>query len=143
RARRLAHGFGSRRLHRRGPLPIQARGRPCHASGMQLQSEPEPAPARIVEGDRVATGRFQGPIADPNLVEAPIATPLGLSGRFGRVWRRLRLKEWHYTSVVDDRFLFACAVVHAGYVGSAFAYLVERATGRFFEYATLRPLAAG
>lgn len=110
---------------------------------MQLQSEPEPAPARIVEGDRVATGWFQGPIADPNLVEAPIATPLGLSGRFGRVWRRLRLKEWHYTSVVDDRFLFACAVVHAGYVGSAFAYLVERATGRFFEYATLRPLAAG
>jgi hypothetical protein len=108
-----------------------------------LHPEPLATPPRIVEGDRVHTGWFRGPIAEPNLEAAPLAMPLGLSprGRFGAVWRRMRLKQWHYTSVVDDRVLFACAVVDAGYVGNAFAYLVERASGRFYEYSTLQPLA--
>lgn len=110
-----------------------------------LPTEPLAAPPRIVEGARVHTGWFRDPIAEPNLEAVPLALPLGLSaeGRVGRALRKLRLKQWHYTSVVDENVLFACAVVDAGYVGTAFAYLVDRASGRFFEYSTLRPLAKG
>ena len=37
----------------------------------------------------------------------------------------------------------ACAVVDVGYVGNAFAYVVDRKSGRRFEWSTLTPLAHG
>lgn len=111
---------------------------------------PQPAatPAAIVERGRVHVGWFQRPFERANLIDAPIAHALsGLRGgplaALERRFRRWRLKEWHYTSVVDENVFFACAVVQAGYVGTAFAYVVDRKTGRRFEYDTLRPLGAG
>ena len=56
-------------------------------------------------------------------------------------YKRLRLKRWHYTSVATQRIFFACAVVDAGYVGSAFAYVVDRSSGAMTEWSTLSPLA--
>ena len=103
-------------------------------------------PPRIVERDgTVHVGWFDRPFADANLADAPCAhllaglrdTPLSL---LERSFRRMRLKQWHYTSIVTDRLMFACAVVDAGYVGNAFAYVVDRETGAKHEYNTLAPL---
>lgn len=111
--------------------------------------QPERAPRRIVEPDgHVHVGWFDAPIDEPNLVAAPArhwlsrlrGTPLGL---IERGYRRMRLKEWLYVSVVSERAFFACAVVNAGYLGSAFVYVVERESLRRHEWSTLVPLGIG
>lgn len=106
----------------------------------------QPTPARIVEGERVHEGWFERPFVDANLEQAPSRHLLsglrgGPLGVLERPFRRMRLKQWHYTSVVTDDVFFACAIVDAGYVGTAFAYVVDLRTGRCIEYTTLRPLA--
>jgi hypothetical protein len=110
---------------------------------------PAPTPPRIVDADgRVHVGWFDRPFEDANLQDAPSAhllgglrgTPLSL---LERGFRRMRLKQWHYTSVATPQIFFACAVVDAGYAGNAFAYVVERASGRCFEWSTLAPLSRG
>lgn len=97
----------------------------------------EPTPARIVEpGGRVHVGWFDRPFVEANLQDLP-------RGLWRRSWSKLRLKQWHYSSVASPELFFACAVVDVGYVGNAFAYLVDRKTGRCFEWSTLSPLAMG
>jgi hypothetical protein len=71
------------------------------------------APPALLSDAGWAFGRYRHPIADPSL-----GTARGL--------RRLRTKEWHYHSVVDDAWFVGVAVVGLGYVASAFLYLVER-----------------
>ena len=93
-------------------------------------------------------GWFRSPFVVANLADAPIDHPLAAlrSTALGAVERRarsFRLKRWHYTSVVTPRVLFACAVVDAGYVGNAFAYVVDRSNGRMYEWNALAPLARG
>ncbi len=98
---------------------------------------PLPTPRRIVEpGGAVHVGWFERPFVEPNLQELP-------RGRWQRVWSKLRLKQWQYTSVASDDVFFACAVVDVGYVGNAFAYVVDRHSGRCFEWSTLSPLSLG
>ncbi|MBI4951415.1 MAG: DUF2804 domain-containing protein [Myxococcales bacterium] len=110
------------------------------------EDAPTETPPRIVEADgTVHEGWFRRPFVDANLADAPIAYPLaGLRGTplagLERRLRGLRLKEWHYTSIVTPRVLFACAVVDLGYVGNAFAYVVERDSGRKLEWNALSPL---
>jgi len=118
---------------------------------------PLPTPDRIVDLDgRVHTGWFERPFTLVNLEDAaPFAHAREGGGLVGawlarrrgspieRKARALALKRWHYTSVVSDRILFGCAVVDVGYVGNAFAYVVDRVTGRKHEYSTLTPGAAG
>jgi hypothetical protein len=110
---------------------------------------PEPTPHRIVEPDgTVHTGWFARPFDVANLEEAPAehllsklrGTPFDLLERGARRWR---LKQWHYTSIVTDRMLFACAIVDAGYIGNAFAYVVDRASKRKQEYSVLTPAGRG
>jgi len=86
---------------------------------------------RAVEAGRIHFGRYGAPIADPNLrARAPF-------GRF-------RLKEWHYTSLVTERFFFAFAVVQLGYVANAFCYLVDRADAtKLHGFEALSPLGIG
>ena len=113
------------------------------------RERPEPTPDRIVEPDgSVHTGWFVRPFDVANLDEAPAAhalsglrgTPLDLLERGARRWR---LKQWHYTSVVTDRVLFACAIVDAGYAGNAFAYVVDRASRQKQEYSLITPAGRG
>ncbi|RLB59134.1 MAG: hypothetical protein DRI90_15780, partial [Deltaproteobacteria bacterium] len=107
---------------------------------------PLKSPRRIVDPDgTVHVGWFDGPFVETNLSEAPIRhllSPLrGTSLAFvERAYRRWRLKRWHYTSVVTDRTFFACAVVDLGYMGNAFAYVVDRQTGEKHEHNALAPL---
>jgi hypothetical protein len=72
----------------------------------------QPAPRAVLEGGRPNLGRFDGPIADVNIV------PSGL--------RRMRMKEWHYVSITTPRHYVAFAIVDLGYVGNVFAYVVDR-----------------
>jgi len=96
----------------------------------------------------VNEGWFDTPFDEANLGQAPAAhllsglraTPLSF---LERAFRKMRLKRWQYTSVVCDQLMFACAVVDVGYVGNAFAYVVDRTSGRRFEWSTLTPLARG
>jgi len=114
-----------------------------------MPAEPKPTPLQIVEPDgRVNTGWFDRPIERVNLdsahprhlLSALRSTPLALAER---QFRRLRLKRWHYCSIVTPRAFFACAIVDAGYVGTAFAYVVDRQSGAMHEYTTLQPFGRG
>jgi hypothetical protein len=111
--------------------------------------EPRRAPSRLVEDDgRVNVGWFDAPVRDANLAEAPARhllsmlrdTPLGF---VERRYRRLRLKEWEYVSVVTPRTFLGCFVFHGGYVGSGMAYVVDRKTAKRDEWMTLAPLGRG
>jgi hypothetical protein len=110
---------------------------------------PMPTPERLVEPDgRVHVGWFERPVRDVNLADAPARHGLARlrNGRLApleRAWRRMRLKKWEYTSIVTPQHLFAAVVIDSGYVGAAFAYVVDRATGRRHEWSTLVPMAVG
>ncbi len=110
--------------------------------------EPLPTPAAIVEPNGfVNVGWFERPFATANLADAPIEHRLrSLRHRFAaaeRTFRRMRLKRWHYTSVASPDVFFACAIVDAGYIGTSFAYVVDRKTGECHEWTTLTPLSRG
>lgn len=115
---------------------------------MAAMSQPLPTPDAIVEPTGfVNTGWFEQPFRRANLPDAPIEHALSsLRGRLGgveRAFRRMRLKRWHYTSVAGPDVFFACAIVDAGYLGTAFAYVVDRKSGEMHEWTTLMPLARG
>lgn len=74
-------------------------------------SLPEPPAHARVDG-AWQWGRYLHPIPDPDLGVGPL--------------RRMRLKEWHYTSVATDRLFLAFGLVQLGYVANAFLYLVDR-----------------
>jgi len=111
--------------------------------------EPAPTPASIVDPDGgVHVGWFDRPFANANLQDAPVTSLLSGLRRtpFGfveRGYRRLRLKQWHFTGVVSEGLLLGCAVVDAGYVGNAFAYVVDRRRGKMVEYNALSPFGRG
>lgn len=91
----------------------------------------ETPPYRAVDGRRVHYGRYSQPIPRPN-IDVP--------GHLGK----LRLKEWHYTSVLTERFFFAFGLVQLGYVANAFCYLVDRqAPKKLHQYEALAPLGRG
>jgi hypothetical protein len=115
-----------------------------------LQPERRPTPERIVDGGRVHVGRFQRPFRTVNLDEAPaqhLLAPLrgrGLGlGDVERVWRRMRLKQWHYASIATPWLFLGAVVFDAGYVGVGFAYVVDRKTGHAREWSKTVPLTRG
>jgi hypothetical protein len=111
--------------------------------------EPKTTPKQIVEDDgHVNVGWFTTPFENANLAEAPARHPLERLrstplGRLERAAKRVQLKQWMYASVVTERTLLACAIADLGYVGSSFAYVVDRRTGKKYEYSTLSPGAFG
>ncbi|MCW5829088.1 MAG: DUF2804 domain-containing protein [Deltaproteobacteria bacterium] len=86
------------------------------------------APPKAKSGSGYAYGRYRQPIPLPD-ISAP-----GLMGA-------MRLKEWHYTSVVTGQWFFAFAVVNLGYAAKCFAYLVDRERpANAPEYSELSPM---
>eukprot|EP00656_Telonema_subtile_P004724 TRINITY_DN12152_c0_g1_i2.p1 TRINITY_DN12152_c0_g1~~TRINITY_DN12152_c0_g1_i2.p1 ORF type:complete len:332 (-),score=58.72 TRINITY_DN12152_c0_g1_i2:11-1006(-) len=56
----------------------------------------------------------------------------------------LRLKRWHYTSVVVDGWFLGFAVFHGSYISEVFAYLARTdADGERWEYSSMMPLGLG
>lgn len=56
---------------------------------------------------------------------------------------RLRLKEWDYYGITTPRFFFSAGISHAGYVGVAFAYLIDFDERVQWEDTIVTPLGAG
>ncbi len=111
--------------------------------------EPLPTPEAIVEPNGyVNTGWFKDPFRRANLQDAPIEHKLsrlreGPLHGIEAAYRRMRLKRWHYTSIASPEVFFACAIVDAGYIGTAFAYVVDRRDGTMHAWSTLLPLSRG
>lgn len=61
----------------------------------------------------------------------------------GRLFRRLRLKQWDYYGVFADDFYASVGIAHAGFVGLGFLYVLDPALGRNPERTVVRPLGAG
>ncbi len=98
-----------------------------HLRATQLEQPPH----RAVQDGQVLYGRYRHPIPRPNI---------GATGRLGR----LRLKEWHYTSVTTDRLFVAFGLVQLGYLANAFCYVVDRRDPtRSFEFESISPLGRG
>ena len=90
-----------------------------------------PPPRRAVEDGVIRYGRYCYPIQRPKL-DAP--GPLG----------RMRLKQWHYTSVVTEECFLAVGLVQLGYLANAFCYFVDRRKGgQSWDHEALLPLGAG
>lgn len=87
-------------------------------------------PEQAQTGDRFAFGRYRHPIPEPFF---------GTSLR-----QRFRLKEWHYCSVMTDRWFVAFGLVQLGYVANAFLYLVDRERPEpAHEFEAMAPLGLG
>ncbi len=91
---------------------------------------PDP-PETARRGRTYHWGRYRMPIARP---------AIRAGGRLGR----FRLKEWSFISVTTDDWFLAFALVHLGYLGNVFAYLVDRHDpSRAWEHEALTPFGAG
>lgn len=84
---------------------------------------------------RFVTGCSRHALEDPDFLAAPSRLP--------RALRRMRLKEWHFVGVSSPTHYLAVAVVHVGYLGTVFCYVVDRATGRVREYGRRTPFGWG
>ncbi len=80
-------------------------------------------------------GQYRAPFESMDLASRPIDRA-PLSG----VRSRMRLKEWHYTSVCTESLFFAFGLVQLGYVSNAFAYWMDPKNGQRVEMTTLRPM---
>ncbi len=91
------------------------------------------APAQLVEHGRQHLGRFDGPPARANLLDAPY---LGLP----RPLRRLRLKEWQAFQIATPRLFINLALFDAKLMALQQAKVYDRVAGvkHLFER-TLRP----
>src|SRR3990172_8302415 len=55
----------------------------------------------------------------------------------------LRKKRWNYWCITSDSYLFSVTLASVDYMGLAFAYFLERETGRFVEKTVTVPFGRG
>lgn len=100
---------------------------PCgEAAGMQRLLD---------DAGRFVPGCYRQALEDPDFGPA--------RSKYPRFLRRMRLKEWHFFGVSSPTHYLAVAVVHAGYLGTVFCYVVDRATGQVREYGRRTPFGWG
>ena len=99
---------------------------------------PVPAPSRLVTNGRAAHGWFSEAIRVPNLADEEIG---GFCGR--PAMRRLRLKQWQFFLIDGPECIAGVAVVDAGYVGNAFAWVFDKARNALEERNALFPFGGG
>src|SRR3972149_982144 len=89
------------------------------------------SPLLDADGKLVQDGWARQPLLDCNLENA-------------RVWPRplqaLRLKRWDYYAVTTPDLFFSATLAHLGYVGTAFVYVLDFASGELREETVLTPL---
>jgi len=85
------------------------------------------APGSLLAEGQFQTGVYRTPFAEVELSAAG--------------WRRFRLKEWHYVSFTTAEWYVALGLVQLGYIGSLFAYVVDRAGGSSaVEFGAMSPM---
>jgi hypothetical protein len=102
-----------------------------YAGGVPLA----PAPARLVEDGRQTFGRFAGPIARTNLIDAALH-------HLPRPLRKLRLKEWQAVQVASPDVFLNVALFDAKLMSLLQAKIYDRARGeKIIHEWKLRPFA--
>lgn len=101
-------------------------------------------PARL--GQLVTAGDIQsGPFArTPHRINGrdyDYRTPLGAAQ--GPWARHFHYKQFQYFGVLSDQVLAGCALAHTGYLGLAFVYVYDTASGRMTSETVRLPLAHG
>jgi len=103
-----------------------------------------------VPGGAPRVGRWDHPLADPNLEDAGFPHALDRwVGRRGLGWaeaayrQRLRLKSWQYMTVVSDGLFLAFVVGTAGFASNGFVYAVELPGGAVHQRFAVTPLTVG
>lgn len=77
-------------------------------------------------------GRYKGLLLNPD-------TKKWEGGLFPA--RRFQRKTWIFSGLITNNFITGMAIVDAGYIGTAFCYICDRVTGKFYEEKMELPLA--
>ena len=100
---------------------------------------PYPLPERLADHQgRVHFGFFDGAVPEINGRDHDYRTPMGSPA--SRFARHFDYKQFQYFGIISDQLLAGCAFAHTGWIGIAFFYTFEPATGRLREYTWRSPL---
>ena len=94
-----------------------------------------PSPLLDVHGRLTQVGWSRQPLLDCNLDNAQFYSL--------RFLQRLRVKRWDYYGVTTPTHFFSATIGDIGYLGSIFVYVIDLATGDFYEETLTIPLANG
>lgn len=97
-----------------------------------------PAPSRLITAGKATHGWFSEAIRVANLADEDIGGMLGRPSL-----RKLRLKKWQFFLIDAPECLAGVAVVDAGYVGNAFAWVFDKARTTLEERNALYPFGGG
>lgn len=88
---------------------------------------------------RVHRGRFSASVPRINGRDHDYRTPMGRPAPARQ--RRFHYKQFQYFGLVSDELLLGCALADTAWLGVAFFYWFEPATGELHEYSWRSPLA--
>ncbi|MBZ2188209.1 DUF2804 domain-containing protein [Alcanivorax sp. JB21] len=102
-------------------------------------SNHNPPPAQLVaDNGQVPFGFFSHSVADINGRDYDYRTPMGRPA--SRLAKHFHYKQFQYFGVISDTLLAGCALAHTGWIGIAFFYVFEPATGKLREHTWRSPL---
>ena len=100
---------------------------------------PDAVPSQLVDDQgQVRFGVFPASLPRINGRDCDYRTPMGAPA--SRRARHFHYKQFQYFGIISDTLLAGCAFAHTGYIGIAFFYTFEPATGRLREYTWRSPL---
>jgi len=102
----------------------------------------DPAPAELVAPDgTVAFGNGAGAIADINWEAFDYRVLARAPWTWTRGGARKLFKRWQFVGAVDADLVIGAAVAHVQYLGTGFAYVFDRRSGRLAQHNLKAPLA--
>lgn len=94
----------------------------------------QPPPARLISDmGKPNFGVYNAPIDDLNLNDFDYREVGRIPFSLTKKWASLLKKRWQYFGAFDQKLVLGVAVIHLGYVGSAFAYVYERDENKLKE----------
>lgn len=100
-----------------------------------------PLPQRLIDDrGQVAFGIFPGSLPLINGRDADYRTPMGRPA--SRLARHFNYKQFQYFGIISDDLLAGCALADTSWLGVAFFYLFEPATGKLIEHTWRSPLSS-
>lgn len=109
-------------------------------SDNQVNNNNTPLPQQLIDDrGQVAFGIFPGSLPLINGRDADYRTPMGRPA--SRLARHFNYKQFQYFGIVSDELLAGCALADTSWLGVAFFYLFEPATGKMLEYTWRSPLS--
>ncbi len=107
---------------------------------MEILSRP---PEKLIdENGKPAFGVYNGPIGNLNLDDFDYTQLRRFPFTLFKKTAGLTRKRWQYLGVVDDNLVIGVAVIHLGYIGSAFAYVYRKDKKELTELNIVDPAAS-